>query len=191
MKTILLLFLLASPFTPLTSSAAPLPPFPRAARPPLLGRAALPRRAPTSRTVTTSGPSYLISSTHTLDVDFFGCTGVEGCQKWDFTHLSIWHAPEVNTTLEAASVLTPLDWVFLATFPPSMDEIAWYETVADRHEQWFFRLADYPLQPPTAARSIKSTPSMKSNPLLHGLTTWKRETPPSPPGRRPKTVPAH
>ncbi len=178
MKTLLLMFLLCA----FSLHAAPLPPFPRAERPALIPT--VPRIKATKSILPSGQASYLLTIAHTLDVDFFWCSGMPGCELYDNTYIELAHADGVNTILQAASVFTPDQWVQVAFLPPSMDRISFYEPKSQRHPEWFFRLMDVPLNA-TAMRS--------SRPITHlyGLTVWSSGKKVSPVIRRPKTVQAH
>ncbi len=164
MKPLILSLLLAC-----SLSAAPLPPFPRAGtpRPPMVKvKAKAKRLAAKSEIVPTGAPSSFRAITYT-PVDFFFCEGQPGCQLYYQTHISIEHAPAVNTVLEAAAAVTPDEWVTVGNvMPPGIDEIAWYED--KMQPQRIFRLMDVPLTA-TAARSAKKKLATVGPPMM-----WKR-----------------
>ncbi len=151
-------------FACITASAAPLPPFPTAARPPIVK----PFRPAGTVIPPTGAPSSFREITYTSGIDFFGCEGQPGCVLYNNTHISINHADEVNTILEATAVATPAAWVMIGQpLPPGFDEVSWYE---DRMQPArFFRLTDVPLTTIAAKRKAMS-PKYK----VFGWTTWKR-----------------
>ncbi len=148
MKLLILPLLLAC-----SLSAAPLPPFPRAGTPrPTMITVKARKPVVAKRSVAVTGqPSSFRAITYTV-VDFFFCEGQPGCQLYYQTHISIDHAPAVNTVLEAAAAVTPDEWV----------------TVGNVQPQRIFRLMDVPLTA-TAARSAKKKLATVGPPM-----TWKR-----------------